>query len=106
MQEEQKSDPSKLDSLPVTHGEHLGDVPVFQCVVYLANVDNQVHARVANLNDLTCVAANEREALRSIVGAFKKRLVEHTSNDEPIPWIEPPEKIADGEVQRLIPVHL
>lgn len=94
------------ERLPITHGEHAGDVPVYQCVVYLTPATSKVHARVANLHDLTCDGANEREALRTIVGAFKKRLVEYASRNEPIPWIEPPEPIQQGEVQRLIPVHL
>ena len=83
------------------------EVPVFNCVVYIATVaDGGVRARVANLADLRCEAGSEREALGKIVPAFKKRVAELTESGTPIPWIEPPEPAQAEEQTRLIPVHL
>lgn len=83
------------------------DVPVFSCVVYVAkNASGGVHARVANLAELACDAASEREALSKLVPAFKQRMAELTASNTPIPWIEPPSPKADDEQVRLIPVHL
>lgn len=64
------------------------------------------HVRVANLADLECDAASEREAFSNLVPEFKRRIAELSANNTPIPWIEPPLPKADDEQVRLIPVHL
>jgi hypothetical protein len=83
------------------------NVPVFSCIVYISTNDSgQVRARVANFPGLQCVAASEREALATLVPAFKKRLVESMQDGSPIPWIDPPVGAEPQEQQRYIPVHL
>ena len=83
------------------------EIPVFDCIVYVSpDTDVGVRARVANLPGLECAAANEREALRKLVAAFKQRVSELTESETPIPWIEPPAPAEPEEMQRLIPVHL
>ena len=51
-------------------------------------------------------AATERAALSKIVPAFKQRVTQFLSKDEPIPWIDPPLPRNDYEQERLLPVHL
>ena len=83
------------------------DVPVFNCVVYLAiRSDGTVRARVANLPGLKFDAKSEREAMSHLVPAFKLRLAELLNNRIPIPWIEPPLQIEPNEQIRLVAVHL
>ncbi len=83
------------------------EVPVFNCVVYVAQgTDGRVRARVANLADLRCDAASEREALAKLVPAFKQRISAWTAESTPIPWIDPPVAAEAGEQSRFIPVHL
>ena len=82
-------------------------IPVFNCIVYVAFVaDGKVQARVGNLPGIEYAAASEPAALRLIVTEFKRRLTEWMSQEEPIPWIEPPLQANSHEQQRLIPVHL
>lgn len=83
------------------------DVPVFNCIVYVSpDPSGKVHARVANLPELECTAANERDALRQIVSAFKKRVGELLHNNTPVPWITPPVPAESNEASRHIAVHL
>ncbi len=83
------------------------NVPVFSCIVYVSSDDDgQVRARVANFPGLQCVAASERQALATLIPAFKKRLIESMQDDAPIPWIDPPVDAEPQEQQRYIPVHL
>lgn len=109
------SNPSKPDqsqqdgaALPVNdHETPPGDVPVFNCVIYVApDAAGGVRARVANLAGLECAAASERQALSQLVPAFKQRVGALVSSGSPIPWIDPPQPIESGEQQRLIPIHL
>jgi hypothetical protein len=44
--------------------------------------------------------------LMKITRRFKTIVQEHTGSNTPIPWREPPERAAAGEVERFIPVHL
>ncbi|MBC8355900.1 MAG: hypothetical protein H8E66_28315 [Planctomycetes bacterium] len=83
------------------------EVPVFSCIVYVSRTPSGgVHVRVANLDGLESDAGSEREALSKIVPAFKRHVAELTANQTPIAWIDPPSPKADGEQERLIPVHL
>lgn len=83
------------------------EVPVFNCLVYVApRATGGVRARVANLAGLDCEAASEREALAKIVPAFKQRVAELTASGTDIPWIEPPLPVGADEQTRFIPVHL
>jgi hypothetical protein len=83
------------------------DIPVFNCIVYVSpEAGGGVRARVANLPELECTAATEREALGKIVPAFKERVGELMHRETPIPWIEPPSLPEPGEQKRFIPVHL
>jgi len=91
----------------VSHHAKPTDVPVFSCIVYVSpDAGGGVRARVANLADLGCIAASEREALGKIVAAFKQRVGDLMHSETPIPWIEPPMPAEPGELIRFIPVHL
>ena len=90
----------KLDQAPAS-------VPVFNCIAYVqANESGQCSARVANLEGLQATAHNQREAIATIVAAFKERVSGLHSAGEPIPWIEPPAEKTDSETELFIPVHL
>lgn len=83
------------------------NVPAFTCVVYVSQNDaGEIYARVGNLSEIECHAATERAALSKIVPAFKQRVTQFLSKDEPIPWIDPPLPRTDDEQERLLPVHL
>ena len=83
------------------------DVPVFNCIVYVAaQANGTVRARVANLPGLKCDAQSEREAMSQLVPAFKLRIAELVNNQVSIPWIEPPLPIEPGEQIRFVAVHL
>ncbi|HEY5312328.1 MAG TPA: hypothetical protein VIK18_07400 [Pirellulales bacterium] len=88
--------------------EHLkpGDVPVFSCIVYVSRTEGGVRARAANLPELECTAASEREALAKVVAAFKQRVGELLRSGAAIPWVEPPAAAEAGEQRRLLAVHL
>lgn len=92
--------------LPITDAGQT--VPVFDCRVIVATDDatGRVDVRVANLAGLTATASTERDALLAISKAFKQKVAELHAGSDPIPWIDPPEKPADGESMRWIPVHL
>jgi hypothetical protein len=82
-------------------------VPVFNCVVHVRRDEHgNVHGRVANLPDLVCTAATERDLLAKIVKEFKRVIRECSEKDSPIPWVDPPKAKEPSEQTRLIPVHL
>ena len=81
-------------------------VPVFNCVVHLHRDQGYVQGRVANLPDLVCTAATERDLLAKVVKEFKRVIRDYTEKDAPIPWIDPPNAKEPNEQTRLIPVHL
>ena len=97
------------DDAGLNTSNHLNpsDVPVFNCIVYISpDSGGGVRARVANLPGLECTAASERDALSTIVPAFKQRVGELMRSKTPIPWIEPPTPAESEEDTRYIPVHL
>jgi len=91
--------------LPVT--DDVG-VPVFDCHVILSGPDEAGHyqARAANLEGVVGGGPSERQALLSIVTAFKAVVADYHRNNEPIPWKQPPDSPAPDESERWIPVHL
>lgn len=89
-----------------SHPLPAANVPVFNCIVYVAADGGGVRLRVANLDGLEATAATEREALAKIVPAFKQKIADLTQSGDDIPWIDPPAPLEDGEQQRFIPVHL
>ena len=86
----------------------LNPVPVFNCIVILEKPDDKGcrTGRVANLGGISSTGFSERDILTAIVKKFKASVQEYSANNQEIPWIEPPQKPSDGEVQRFIPVHL
>ncbi len=94
-------DKSKLD---IANSD--SPVPAFTCLVYVANVDGTITARVVNLDGIEASGSSERDVLGKIVPAFKKRVAELMSGGEEIPWIDPPEPPRAGEQKRIVPVHL
>ncbi|MGB7327410.1 MAG: hypothetical protein WBD31_21215 [Rubripirellula sp.] len=97
-------DPHK-PALPV--GSQPADVPSFGCIVYVrANPAGGVVGRVANLDGIEVAGPTERDVLSKIVPQFKKKIQDHMAAAEPIPWIEPPAAITEGEQKRFLPMHL
>ena len=95
------SPPSK--SLPTVSA----NVPVFNCVVHvLRDASGNVSARVANLPNLVCTGATERDALAKIVKEFKQYLKQLADTGTAIPWVDPPSPKEASEQSRFIPVHL
>ena len=87
--------------------EVLGSVPVFNCVVYVSRGSEGItRARVANLAGIEVSANSERDALAKTVAAFKQKVAELHQQEAAIPWIDPVPPPDEGEVERLIPVHL
>ena len=100
-------DPADQPNRDLSHHVVPADVPVFNCLVYVAaGPEGGVQARVGNLAGLQVEAANEREALAKIIPAFKQQLGELMQTGTPIPWIEPPLDPEPAEQTRFIPVHL
>lgn len=90
------------------HSVEIGEVPVFNCVVNVAqpNAEGMVVARVANLAGIEARGKTEREALSQIVAAFKAEMKRLHDAGAPVPWLDPVEKPQPNESQRLIAVHL
>ena len=86
----------------------MNDVPVFNCHVYVSPPDGagQVTARMANLPQIVGSGPRERNALRTLVQAFKQAATGYLSRGEQIPWREEPLPLGPGDQQRWIPVHL
>jgi hypothetical protein len=89
-------------------GSGSSSVPVFNCIVILRSDPNtgKIQGRSANLPDITAEDTTERQVLMKITRRFKTIVQEHTGSNTPVPWREPPERAAAGEVERFIPVHL
>lgn len=83
-------------------------VPVFDCHVLLAGPDEngRYTARAANVAGITGGGNSERQALLSVVTAFKAIVTDLHKHGEPIPWKNPPDEPAAGETERWVPVHL
>lgn len=94
--------------LPLSGGDGSPSVPVFDCHVIVSPPDDSgnVHARAVRLPGVTGVGSNEREALRSIVEAFKSEVKNYVEQGKSIPWSDTPDQPGDGEAERWIPVHL
>ena len=83
------------------------NIPVFNCIVLVQrDSSGTVTGRVANLPDLVCTAATERDLLAKVVKEFKHRLKQLTDEGVAIPWVEPPTLKETNEQTRMIPVHL
>ncbi len=95
--------PQPSKSLPTVSA----NVPVFNCVVHvLRDASGNVSARVANLPNLVCTGATERDALARIVKEFKQYLKQLADTGTAIPWVDPPSPKEASEQTRFIPVHL
>jgi hypothetical protein len=99
-------DPLPVETPPPAHPR--ADVPVFNCHVYVSRPDaaGQVTARLASLPEFVAVGQSERDALRSLVQAFKLAAAGYVARGEQIPWRPEPLPIESGEQPRWVPVHL
>ena len=98
-----------LNQLPdSTCGTGTGTVPVFNCIVILSPdvATTRLKGRIANLADISAEGSTEREVLMALTKRFKSIVQDCAQNQRAIPWIEPPEQPAPGEMQRFIPIHL
>ena len=94
-------------SLPLSSGGSVPEVPTFACLIYLSkDAAGKSHARVANLDSLQASAATPRDAMAKVCREFKDRVRAAYAAGETIAWIDPPEKPRPNEQVRSIPVHL
>ncbi len=86
----------------------LGDVPVFNCIVYVSPRDTEgmIVARAAELAGMEGRGKSEREALALVVAQFKNFVSRRYAAGDVIEWLSPPLSPEPGDVQRLIAVHL
>lgn len=82
------------------------DVPVFNVVIYVAESEGKVTAKVANLPDIAFTAFSEPQALKQAITTVKQRLSSWHAAGETIPWVDPVPAPESNEQQRLVPVHL
>lgn len=96
------------DPLPLISADEMNPVPVFSCHVILGKPgsDGKSTGRVANLDGITATGSSEREILTAIMKQFRAVVTEYTRESRQIPFRQPPEQPAEGEVERFIPVHL
>lgn len=99
--------PKRSHELPVTESRPASDVPVFGCVVYLKTTsEGTVDGRMANYEGLRATASTEREVLSKLVAEFKRIASAMHQRGEAVTLTDPPDPPAEGEVTRLVPVHL
>lgn len=99
-------------SLPLVTESSCGStpdaVPVFNCIV-IVGVEpetGRIAGRSANLPDIMVTGTSEREVLMAITRRFKAVIQQHLSENEAIPWKNPPDAPGPNESERFIPVHL
>ncbi|HEV7226741.1 MAG TPA: hypothetical protein VGN42_28795 [Pirellulales bacterium] len=88
--------------------ESRGDVPVYNCLVLLSPPDAEgwLTARCSNLPEVTSRGKRRREALASLVAAFKTAVARYSAEGRAIPWAAQPLEPILGEQQLWIAVHL
>ena len=95
------------NALPLITPAEANAVPVYSCHVILTpSDDGRVAGRAANLSGIEATGSSERDVLTAVMKQFKAVVVEYSEKNEPVPFVNPPEKPADGELERFIPVHL
>ena len=95
------------NSLPLSGGGSVPEVPTFACLIYLSrDAEGKSHARVANLDSLEATAATPRDAMARVCREFKQRVRAAYAAGETIAWIDPVAEPKAGEQVRSIPVHL
>jgi hypothetical protein len=97
-------------SLPVVTDSSCGSgsAPVFNCIAILKTdpETRKIHGRSANLPNISATGNSERDVLIAITRQFKWAITKANAEQHQILWIDPPERAAEGEVERFIPVHL
>lgn len=98
----------KPESLPLISTSDCNPVPVYTCHVILNSSDpgGQLQGRTANLSGIAVAGRSERDVLTAIIRRFKEAIRKCAESQQPIPFIDPPEKPCQGESERFIPVHL
>jgi hypothetical protein len=83
-------------------------VPVYNCHACLSTPDAEgwITARCCNLPEIAVRGKTQREALATLVAAFKAALSRYSAAGQAIPWVESPAKPEPGEAERWIAVHL
>ena len=85
-----------------------GNVPVYNCHGRLSAPDaaGWITARCCNLPEVRARGKTQREALATLVAAFKVAITRYRSAGQPIPWAEDSTTPEPGEQDRWIAVHL
>ncbi len=104
---------NQSDSLPLVTESSCGTpttgpVPVFNCIVILRTCPDtrRIAGRVASLPSITAEGNTERDVLLAITRKFKALMKESLEGNQPVAWLDPPQKASAGEVERFVPVHL
>lgn len=83
-------------------------IPVFNCRVLVSPKDStgMVLARAAEVAGIEARAPSEREALQTVVKAFKALVKQHHESGTPLPWLAESLARQAGDQERFIAVHL
>jgi hypothetical protein len=94
--------------LPHDFSAAVPPVPVFNCVLHVAEADAAgiITARAANLIGIVGEGRTKRQAIASAVAAFKAAAAAHHARGEAIPFLASPASPGPGETELLIAVHL
>jgi hypothetical protein len=94
--------------LPHNSAAAVPSVPVFNCVLHVAQADTTgiFIARAANLGGVAGQGRTQREAIAAAVATFKAAVAGHHARGETIPFLPSPAPPGPGETELLIAVHL
>lgn len=106
MAERRPIPPARGESETLPIQAESGNVPAFQCIVYLRDEDATVRGRVANLAGIECQGTDQRAVLGQIVASFKAAVAACLQDGNSPAWIDPPEPKRDDERKVFLPVHL
>jgi predicted RNase H-like HicB family nuclease len=84
------------------------DVSVYNCHARLSPLDDGgwITARCCNLPEIQSRGKTQREALATLVAAFKAAITRYRTAGQPIPWKEDSAEPEPGEQDRWIAVQL
>ena len=94
--------------LPHDSSAAAASVPVFNCVLHVAQADAAgiIMARAANLAGIAGRGRTQREAIAAAVSTFKAAVADFHARGEAIPFNLTPDRPGPGETELLIAVHL
>jgi len=61
---------------------------------------------VVNLAGISTRGSTERDVLMTLTRQFRDAVRQWTEDQQPIPWVDPPEQPGEAEQLRYVPIHL